>query len=238
MLKNGYKIILIKEGKYNLKQFNISFLHIFLIVGLIFIFTSSLFFIFSEQFSKWAGSLEIDKHRRNNQILINNIEDNQKRINILLGKLDDIKKQDEVLRKLVKLPPIHNDIRKMGYGGLDDRKNSNEYNYLLPPNNLDLDSLYNTLDRIQRLVTLELLSYNDLKIKINQDKEKILAHPAIHPVLNGVSHLSSDFGYRRDPFSRKYKFHDGHVQRMDGLKNQNTGDHLEIISKLTMGMGI
>ena len=46
--------------------------------------------------------------------------------------------------------------------------------------------------------------------KIVQDQEKILARPAIYPVLNGQLHLSSNFGYRRDPFSRKYKFHDGH----------------------------
>ena len=210
MLKNGYKILLIKEGKYDLRQFDVSFFHVVLIVSLLFIFSTSLFFIFSEQLSNWAGSYEIEKHRRNNRILIQNIEDNQKRIDSLVGKLDEIKKQDEVLRKLVKLPPIHDDIRKMGYGGLDDRKNSNEYNYLLPTNEIDLDSLNNNLDRIHRLIKLELLSYNELKNKIEQDKEKILAHPAIYPVLNGTLHLSSDFGYRRDPFSQKYKFHDGH----------------------------
>ena len=210
MLKNGYKILLIKEGKYDLKQFNVSFFHVVLIVSVLFILSASLFFMFSEQLSNWAGSFEIEKHRRNNQILIQNIEDNQKRIDSLVGKLDEIKKQDEVLRKLVKLPPIHDDIRKMGYGGLDDRKNSNEYNYLLRSNNIDLDSLNSNLDRIHRLIKLELLSYKELKNKIEQDKEKILAHPAIYPVLNGTLHLSSDFGYRRDPFSKKYKFHDGH----------------------------
>ena len=210
MLKNGYKILVIKEGKYDLKQFNVSFFHIVLIVSLLFIFSTSLFFMFSEQLSNWAGSFEIEKHRRNNRILIQNIEDNQKRIDSLVGKLDEIKKQDEVLRKLVKLPPIHDDIRKMGYGGLEDNKNSNEYNYLLPSNKINLDSLNSNLDRIHRLIKLELLSYNELKNKIKQDKEKILAHPAIYPVLNGTLHLSSVFGYRRDPFSRKYKFHDGH----------------------------
>ena len=98
----------------------------------------------------------------------------------------------------------------MGYGGLDDRKNSNEYNYSLPTNEIDLDSLNNNLDRIHRLIKLELLSYDELKNTIEQDLEKILAYPAIYPVLNGPLILSSNFGYRRDPFSRKYKFHDGH----------------------------
>ena len=70
MLKNGYKILLIKEGKYDLKQFNVSFFHVVLIASLLFILSASLFFMFSEQLSNWAGSFEIEKHRRNNQILI------------------------------------------------------------------------------------------------------------------------------------------------------------------------
>jgi len=210
MLKNSYKVILYKEGNYDLKEFNVSILHIVLAVCFILIFTSSIFIMSAKQFSNWTGTSELEKHRRNNQILIQNIEDNQKRIDTLVEKLDEIKKHDEVLRKLVKLPPIHDDIRKMGVGGLDDNKNSNEYNYLLPPHNIDLNKLNNSLDRMHRLIKLELLSYNELNNKIEQDKEKILSYPAIYPVSNGKLNLSSDFGYRRDPFSRKYNFHYGH----------------------------
>ena len=142
MLKNGYKIIIIKEGKYDLKQFNISLFHIILLVCFIFILPSSMFFMFSEHFSNLAGTYEIEKHRQNNQILIQDIEDNQIRIDSLILKLDEIKKKDEVLRKLVKLPPIHDDIRKMGYGGLDDRRNANEYNYLYTDDFLTCHALF------------------------------------------------------------------------------------------------
>ena len=68
MFKNGYKIILIKEGKFNLRQFNISPHYIALIAGVIVLLTSSVFIMFSDQFVKWAGSREIEKHRKNNQI--------------------------------------------------------------------------------------------------------------------------------------------------------------------------
>ena len=50
----------------------------------------------------------------------------------------------------------------------------------------------------------------ELTEKAKADKEKILAHPAIYPMDIGAKRLSSQFGYRRDPFSQKYKFHDGH----------------------------
>jgi len=210
MLKNGYKIILIKEGKYNLKQFNISFSQFILAFGLILVLFSSILFMFSDNFSNWAGSSEIEKHRKNNQLLLKKIESNQKRIDNLLGQLEIIKKQDESLRKLVKLPAIDDDIRKMGFGGADEGQESDDLNYLLPEHDLDLESLDANLDKINRLVKLELLSYDDLTNKINEDKEKILAYPAIYPVVDKNRDLSSKFGFRRDPFSRKYKFHDGH----------------------------
>ena len=210
MLKNSYKIILIKEGKYNLKQFNVSFLH--LAITFIFLFFSGfgLVLFFSHQLSIWSGTSEIQKHQVNNQIIIDNYDDDKKLIDSLLEQLEYIKKQDDILRRLVKLPPIHEDIRKMGFGGIDNINKINELNYLLPIHNVDFDSMNENLDRIHRLIKLELLSYEEINNRVEENKEIILAYPAIYPVLNGAENLSSDFGYRRDPFSNKHKFHDGH----------------------------
>ena len=51
--------------------------------------------------------------------------------------------------------------------GIDNSKNNNDLNYLLPPNNIDLDSLSNNIDHIHRLVKLEMISYNELFYYIN-----------------------------------------------------------------------
>ena len=210
MFKNGYKIILIKEGKYDLRQFNISAMHVIFTIISIFIFSVCLLFIFSNQLALWSDTSEINNHQKNNQLLLKSLEENQKQVDLLLKELDDIKMQDNALRKLVKLPPIHDDIRKMGYGGIDNSKKTNDFNYLLPPNDIDLDALNNNIDYIHRLVKLEILSYNELRNTINENKEQILSYPAIYPIKDGELHLSSNYGYRSDPFSRKYKFHDGH----------------------------
>ena len=210
MLKDRYKIILIKEGKFNLKQFSVSPHHILIAVIAVVVITSSLFIIFSEQFVKWTGSKVIEKHRKNNQALIQTIEGNQKTINVLLEELDKIKKQDNMLRKLVKLPPIHDDIRKMGFGGTQNKSGSEDINYLLPGDPVDLDALQNDINYVNRLINLELLIYEELTEEININLDKILTFPAIYPMKNGRKQLSSNFGYRRDPFSNKYKFHDGH----------------------------
>ena len=155
MFKHGYKIILIKEGKFNLKQFNFSPFHIALIAGLIIILTSSVFIVFSDQFVRWAGSREIERHRKNNKILVQNIEKSQKQINDLLNELNEIIKQDDLLRKLVKLPPIHEDIRKMGFGGTHNKSEVKDVNYLLPQNHINLDELENDINYVIRLINLE-----------------------------------------------------------------------------------
>ena len=149
MFKNNYKIIFVKEGKFNLKQLNISSLHIALMAGAIVVLTSAFFFMFSDQFLKWAGSREIERHRKNNQILVQNIEENQKRIDDLLDELDEIKKQDDILRKLVKLPLIHEDIRKMGFGGTHDKSETEDINYLLPNDHINLDEIENDINFVQ-----------------------------------------------------------------------------------------
>ena len=91
MFKNGYKIIFIKEGKFDLKQFTISPLQVGLFAGAIILLTSSFFFMFSDQFVEWAGSHEIERHRKNNKVLVKNIENNHKRIGNLLDELNKLK---------------------------------------------------------------------------------------------------------------------------------------------------
>ena len=209
MFKNGYKIIFIKEGKFSLKQFTISPLQVGLIAGVIVLMTSSLFFMFSDQFVKWAGSHEIENHRKNNKVLVQNIEENQKQIENLLIELDGIKKQDDILRRLVKLPPIHDDIRKMGLGGTHNKIETKDVNYLLPEDQIDVDEIIDDINYVNRLINLEWLSYKEITEKIELNQDEILAYPAIHPIESGGDHLSSHYGYRRDPFSQKFTFHDG-----------------------------
>ncbi len=207
MFKSSYKIIVIKEGKFDLKQISISPIQIGVSFGLFFSLLISFLFLFSDNFIDWVAGSEIKKHQKNNKSLLLSIEYNQSRVDSLLEELHNIKKYDDMLRKLVKLPPIHEDIRKMGYGG--GRSDSSNINYLLPEEGIDIDGIVNEIDYANRLINLEFLSYNEIGEVIDSKINDILAYPAIHPVSKGVDRLSSNFGYRRDPFSKKYKFHEG-----------------------------
>ena len=210
MLKNGYKIIFIKEGKFDLKQINLAPFHIALIFAAVIGFTSSVFFVFSDQFVQWAGSREIQRHRANNEKLVEKINQNQERMDGLLEQLELIKEQDDLLRKLVKLPPIHKDIRKLGVGGISNKDHSGNLEYLLPLDNFDLPQLSRQMNMVNRLLNLESLSYNEIYETAESNVDKIRHFPAIHPINEGDRKLSSKYGHRRDPFTRKFKFHEGH----------------------------
>jgi len=210
LLKNGYKIIFIKEGKFDLKQINLSPFHIALIFAVVIGFTSSLFFVFSDQFVQWVGSREIQKHRENNEKLVAKINQNQERMDGLLEQLELIKEQDDLLRKLVKLPPIHKDVRKLGVGGKSNKDHSENLEYLLPLDEFDLPQLSKQMNMLNRLLNLESLSYNEIYETAESNVNKIRHFPAIHPLNDGDGKLSSLYGHRRDPFTRKFKFHDGH----------------------------
>ena len=207
MFKNAYKIIVIKEGKFDLKQISISPLQIGTFLGLSFCLLFAVLFLFSDNFINWVAGSEIKRHQENNKELLLSIKHNQSRVDSLLEELHNIKKYDDMLRKLVKLPPIHDDIRKMGYGG--GREKNNDINYLLPERGIDINEIIEEINYVNRLINLEFLSYNEISKTIESNIDGILSYPAIHPVSKGVERLSSNFGYRRDPFSKKYKFHEG-----------------------------
>ena len=211
MKNNGYKIIFIKEGKFDLKQINVTPFHLGLIVSLIIATTCSFFFIFSDQFVEWAGSREIKKHRSNNAKLVKIIEENQIRIEDMAKQLEFIKQQDDLLRKLVKLPPIHKDVRKLGTGGKKGKDVSEDLEYLLPlEEEISLFQINEQLDMVNRIINLESLSYGELLAKGEKNKDIIKRFPAIHPINKDLAKFSSGYGYRRDPFTHKYTFHDGH----------------------------
>ncbi len=111
---------------------------------------------------------------------------------------------------MVKLQPITEDIRKMGFGGTHNKTETEDVNYLLPEDHIDVDEMIDDINYVNRLINLERLSYDEITEKVESNKDEILAHPAIHPVELGLDRLSSNYGYRRDPFSQKFKFHDGH----------------------------
>ena len=132
MLKNNYKLILIKEGDIDLRQFTISTRKIFYSVLFSFFTFFFLIFIFSDRILSFAGNSEVVKHQVNNKLLIEKIDEIEKRNEYLYKMLNQIQEQENKFRKMARLPSIDADVRKMGYGGANSKDESYDFEYLLP----------------------------------------------------------------------------------------------------------
>ena len=206
-----YKLIVLKDNDLNMKEIN-TYKVFFMFISLAFIFLSVVLVAFySTDIREIVSFSDIRRHQQNNSILEQKIVQQKKQIDQLLKEVISLRNRDENLRRLLKLPSINDDIRKLGIGGgssLDSIKELNDLNYLLPKE-FDLDILPKNLDFVERSVNLEKLSYAEIEHSVNENLDYFLHYPAIYPVPSGKKSMSSRYGYRIDPFTKKRRFHEG-----------------------------
>lgn len=205
-----YKLILINKDESFVKEVNsqsISFLFILISISLI-LFLSILFF--SNDLNDFITMKSIQSHKNDNKKLQSIINNQTNEISSLLDEIDKLNVKDNNLRKLLKLPEINNDVRKLGVGGSSKNKNDifNDLDYLLPKDN-DLNNLKNKINFLQRSINLGKLSYSEIEDKATSETNYFTHFPAIKPVSLNNSKLTSGYGYRYDPFTNKRKMHEG-----------------------------
>jgi len=130
-----------------------------------------------------------------------------------IGNIEDqiqkLIKRDNLLRSLIGLPEIPDDVRAMGTGG----KSAPSLNYLDDSfKNYfreDLEHFINKVSYLGKVSRLQKISYSDISNYIDQNLNKILRIPAIHPIPISEGEKTSGFGMRRDPYSNRNKMHEG-----------------------------
>ena len=205
-----YKLILIDKEKTSVKEINsrkMSFL--FLSVSLLVLLFLSILF-FSKDFNNFITLKSIQNHQDDNKDLQIIIDKQSNKISLLLDEIELLNIRDNNIRKLLKLPVINDDIRKLGVGGSSTNKDDkfNELEYLLPKN-IDLSELNDNIYFLQRSVNLGKLSYSEIEDKANSEFNYFTHYPAIKPVSQDESKMTSGYGYRYDPFTNKKKLHEG-----------------------------
>ena len=204
------KIIILNEESADMKEVHLTATKsaILSIAALMLLLTpvfSFIWFYFTNPSLK-----EVRIIQKDNKKLVNQIKVNQQNLDLLYDHLIEVQAHDERLRKLVNLPPISNDIRKMGTGGSLDKDHSSKLNYLIPIENFNLKEYTNKIEHARRWANLEDLSYSEIFERANQNPKKYRAIPAIIPLEKATCDFTSGFGMRRDPLSGKRKRHDGH----------------------------
>ena len=124
-----FKLILISENNLNATEF--SFKKIFLFFLFFFVLFSGLLttsFI-SSDLNDLFSLKAVKFHKKNNEKLQTVIQNQQLEIKELKNQIKSIGERDENLRRLVKLPSIDSDTRKLGVGGTSDNDKFNDVIY-------------------------------------------------------------------------------------------------------------
>ena len=206
MLKKikDYKIIIFRKNNLSVREFNIS---IIFILGFFVLMLISISF-YSTDIKNMLSFYDLRRNQKNNKILENQINQQENKINMLIDEINFLKEKDENIRKLLKIPSINDDVRKLGVGGADSLKSFNDLNYLLP-SEFNLDKFPKDLAFIERSINLEKLSYKKIESILNEKLDYYLHYPAIYPVSLNEARRTSRYGYRRDPFTKSRRFHEG-----------------------------
>ena len=239
MKNNKYKILFFNNRKGSIKEINFSKGLIFSLLSVLLVSNFLFFNYLAEGYVIWKGNTAVQDHKKNNETLLTSIYDSENKISNIEEKLNNIIKHDNNIRGLLKLPQIHDDVRELGIGGSAEGQAIEDLKYLLPDEgNIDLQSYFDRLDYLDRLANLEILSYMEMNSNTEKNKTKLRHLPAIYPINMDKAKLTSKFGYRRDPFTRKYKKHEGDdFSAKKGTNVIATADGLVITSRYNGSFG-
>ena len=114
-------------------------------------------------------------------------------------------RDNNLYRVYFEASPIPDEKRRMGFGGV------NRYNKLEGYDNSKL--IINTTKRLEVLtkqVVVQSRSLEELESIAKNKEDLLMSMPSIQPIhKNDLKRMASGFGYRRDPFTKKRRFHQG-----------------------------
>ncbi|MEM1041438.1 MAG: M23 family metallopeptidase [Bacteroidota bacterium] len=167
-----------------------------------------------------------------NEALQEQLKANGERFSALSERLDDLAETDrDLYRTIFQADPISDEVRQVGVGGADVSTFdgfSETAGELLQENE-------STLDKLERQVSLQRTSYDELLTLASQRAEAIPQMPAILPTSGP---LTSGFGMRRHPIHRVYKMHAGVDFSVPvGTEIYATGDGIVEFAGVSSGYG-
>jgi len=233
LFKKGYKIIVIKDGQFDLKQFYINkFTGVIFLLVLPVLFSGFYFLLNtfnSDSISNKNSTILIQNDRITELEYENKIKEDKligfqeeidkkiKENNKKLTQLNDIlvsnqKKSDKLVKVLFDTKGLSRESRKAGSGGELDN-DSNKINL----DNSDMQDLIdktilnaNKIDKLFKKIYIEKIYLSNIEDKFNSKIKYWSSIPSRMPmdIKRGI-YISSYYGYRDDPFHDKKQFHAG-----------------------------
>lgn len=146
------------------------------------------------------NSRENEALQRENKQLRSHVSQLETRMAGISRDLSVLGETDKLLRMMADLPPLDQDVKNVGVGGTPN----------LTPDDAQLPEVTNaqwSLDRINREIELQRASFEEIHHKLTVNAELLEHTPTLRPVEGG--YISSGFGVRRDPFTKRVEPHAG-----------------------------
>jgi murein DD-endopeptidase MepM/ murein hydrolase activator NlpD len=146
------------------------------------------------------NSRENEALQQENRKLRSHISTLETRMASVSQDLSMLSETDRLLRVMADLPPMDEDVRKVGVGGspLETPADAN-----IP--GVGFSSW--TLDQVQREIEVQRTSFEEIHHKLTVNAQLLEHTPTLRPVEGG--YISSGFGVRRDPFTKRVEAHAG-----------------------------
>jgi len=139
-----------------------------------------------------------------NRILVEHLKNTETSLIELEKKLEDIAELDnEMYRTILGLDPVSEDLRMAGTGGANIYS---DFDYFNRETSEILRSTASKIDKLERRIGVQRLSFDEIKGHYNNNKERLRKIPAIKPV-NSI--ILDGFGMRTHPVLGYKRQHDG-----------------------------
>ncbi len=162
----------------------------FFLFSMLFLLILGGFLLSSSGLVRWTLlKVENAALRSENRSLRERIDYLGREISLLRERMDSIFEINNQLRLAMGLPEVPEDIKYMGMGGYIGR-----------------DTVKTSLEAVRNLVEMEYRDLQNLRKMVQEKQEELRYTPSILP---SYGYMTSGFGYRRDPFTGRIKFHEG-----------------------------
>ncbi len=198
--RRQFTLLIQRDGSSDIKRHTLTDGRLTVLIGaglalLVFIMAIGVVSISEWRFHQRTGQLIAE-----NRLLGHQLSEIQKHVLSVQSLVDSIATEEELLRTKVDLPVISEDVRMAGVGSMMPLENQ-------VIGDQRVEDLLLALDQIDRELSIQQQSFNEIQKKIISDEERMSHIPAIKPVNTG--RFTDGYGYRKDPFTGKRRFHYG-----------------------------
>jgi len=181
------------------------------------------------------GSPKERSLERENQKLLTQYDRMREELDQMQAVLNDLEQRDDnIYRVVFEAEPIHSNVRKAGYGGV------NRYNHLDNMKNSEIViSTKKKIDQLAKSMYVQSRSYDDVEDMVKNKFKMLSSIPAVMPIaIKNYGRISAGYGWRIHPIYKTRKFHDG----MDftgkiGTPIYATGDGVVKVARKERGYG-